>query len=517
MAEELIGFECMQKEKEHALVVLGWRNDPITLQVSLNFTTPRTFEEFYPDFLASYFTLTDLPSAFALWEGKRIAALRFEAAEHPKDFRRRCAEVSLNVAPEWRSKGFGTAILTQVGKWAKSNGYDALLAKIKKSNTVSIHAFEKAGFTFVKQYFLGPKDNEMIYEYILELNTLQKEKVFVIAEAGSNWRAGSHEEDLKRAYALIEAAKEAAADAIKFQVFRRETIYVKNAGAADYLTESGIRDDVFDLFKGIELPYEMIPLLAKRCQELKIQFLASTFSPKDFAIVDPYVTMHKIASYEISYEELIKCAADSKKPLLLSTGASTVQDIDWAVKTFRHFGGQELILMQCTASYPALPASMHLRTLKWLKRRYQVRAGLSDHSLDPFSAPLAAVALGAQFIEKHFTLSRSLPGPDHSFAIEPQELKRMVACIREVEVMLGSSLKKVHKEEEELYSFSRRGIQALQDIHAGEKLIEGKNIAVLRPGKQMRGVHPKHLKEVEGKIAKRFIALGKGIQFKDLE
>jgi N-acetylneuraminate synthase len=245
--------------------------------------------------------------------------------------------------------------------------------------------------------------------------------------------------------------------------------------------------------------------------------MSSVFSPRDFALIDPLVSRHKIASYEINYQELITLVAHSKKPLILSTGASCVTDIDWAVSLFQEEGGGDLTLLQCTAKYPAHPAIMNLEVIPWLKARYEVKSGLSDHSLDPLQAPLAAVALGATCIEKHFTLSRKLLGPDHGFALEPQELKSMITSIRAVEKMKGSPYKNILESEKELYLFCRRGIQALHDIRPGEILEINKNIAVLRPGKRSVGLHPKYLSQVNGKKALSLIKKGEGIQFLHLE
>lgn len=509
----MISFELMQTEISDAVTVMEWRNDPITLKNSLTYRTPKTIEQFYPEFLLSYFSLADLPSVFAVKGGERIAAIRFDSAENPKNLFRKCAEISINVAPKWRSKGLGAEILKQIKKWALQQGYDALLAKIKKGNAPSISVFSKAGFEFIKEMHLEiDNKKEPLLIFLTELTPLKEEKIFIIAEAGSNWRVGNFEQDLERSYALIEAAKEASADAVKFQLFRSETVYVKNAGMSDYLREGGIRKEIGELFKEMEMPYEMIPLLAKRCSEVGIQFLVSTFSVQDFDQIDPFVSMHKIASYEISHLHLLERAAKSGKPLLLSTGASTVSDIDWAVKTFKKYSGKDLTLLQATAKYPATAHGMHLNTIPWLKKRYGVRVGLSDHSLDPLTAPLAAVALGAKVIEKHFTLSKQLHGPDHAFALEPIELKKMVKGIREVQKMLGSAFKKVYEEERELYDFARRRVQALKDIQTGEILEEGKNIAILRPGKRLPGLHPKYLEAMEGKPAKNFIAAGDGIK-----
>ena len=158
---------------------------------------------------------------------------------------------------------------------------------------------------------------------------------------------------------------------------------------------------------------------------------------------------------------------------MLSTGASTLDDVRWAVETFRAGGGGDLALMQCTAKYPAPPESLNLKAIPLLAETFGVPVGLSDHSRDPLLAPLAAVALGARVIEKHFTLHNRLPGPDHAFAVTAEELKAMVGAIRQVETMLGHGDKTVLPAEEELAGYARRGIQAVRDIAAGERLREG--------------------------------------------
>jgi sialic acid synthase SpsE len=259
----------------------------------------------------------------------------------------------------------------------------------------------------------------------------------------------------------------------------------------------------------------MIPQLAAYCQAQGVQFLSSVFSSEDFAALDPFVTLHKIASYEIGHIHLLNLAAKSGKPLLLSTGAATEEEIAWAVHTFLERGGQNLTLLQCTACYPAEAKSLHLRTIPWLQMRFQTPVGLSDHSRQPLYAPVAAVALGATVIEKHFTLDNKLSGPDHAFAIVPSELKEMVQAIRHVEEMLGNEVKGIDVSEQELRSFAKRGIQAIAPIKRGAIFKEGVNIAILRPGVQILGVHPKYLPEIEGKKAHRAIALGEGVQLGD--
>lgn len=342
-------------------------------------------------------------------------------------------------------------------------------------------------------------------------------KTYIIAEAGSNWRMGTPQRDLSMAKALIDVAVEAGADAVKFQTYRPETVYVKTAGTSDYLSEAGIKEDILDIFRDLSMPYDMVPKLADYCRDRNIHFMSSPFSPDDFAAVDPYVELHKVASYEISHIRLIELAARSGKPLVMSTGASNEEDIAWAVDHFRACGGSEIAVMQCTASYPAPLDSMNLRVIPWIKERFGVVAGLSDHSRSPTIAPVAAVALGARVIEKHYTLDNRLPGPDHSFALLPDELKALIEEVRKVEQVLGTGTKEVLPAEGELASYARRGLQAVREIAPGEVLKEDGNFAILRPGKQSLGVHPRYIDQVEGRKAKRAFSVGEGIALDDCE
>jgi len=343
-------------------------------------------------------------------------------------------------------------------------------------------------------------------------NPLSSNRVYIIAEAGSNWRQGTPQRDLAMAKELIDAAVEAEADAIKFQTFRAETVYSARAGMVGYLRDSCPQEDIHSIFRDLAMPYEMIPELAAYCQKKGIQFLSSPFSNKDFEAVDPYVSMHKIASYEISHLRLIELAAASGKPVLLSTGASVEDDIAWAVDHFYGCGGTQLVLMQCTLNYPTPPNEVNLRVLTWLKARFGCVVGLSDHTRDPRVAPVAATALGARVIEKHFTLHNRLPGPDHNWVITAEELKELVRLVRTAEQMVGTSHKCVTPSEQEMFDFGRRRVQAVRDIRAGEPFREGENVDILRPGNQKKGVHPRYLTVLAGQKAKRDIALGEGVQ-----
>lgn len=200
-----------------------------------------------------------------------------------------------------------------------------------------------------------------------------------------------------------------------------------------------------------------------------------------------------------------------KKPIILSTGADNLNTIKKSLESLKKSGNPQVYLMQCTASYPAPLNHLNLKVIPTLKSIFKIPVGLSDHSRDQIVGPLGAVALGANLIEKHFTLDNNLPGPDHKFAQKPSELKIMVKKIREMEMALGSSEKKVSSAEKELLNFAKHGIQAIHDIKKGDVFSE-KNIAVLRPGKQQKGISSEHWGTILGKKSKYSFKKGQGIK-----
>jgi N-acetylneuraminate synthase len=338
-----------------------------------------------------------------------------------------------------------------------------------------------------------------------------EDPVFVIGEAGSNWRMGSPPRDLKMARALIDVAAEAGCDAVKFQTYRAETVYAPGAGSSDYLTSSGNPEDIHAIFRDLAMPYEMVGELAAYAREKQIAFMSSPFSVRDAEAVDPFVEVHKIASYEVNHRRLLEFVARTGKAVVISTGAAELPEIEQALALLRGSGAGPLCVMQCTAQYPAGLEALHLHVLPTLAARFGVAVGLSDHSLDPITGPVGAVALGARCIEKHYTLSKQLPGPDHQFALEPGELRQMVDAIRGMERALGSATKEVRGNERELRGYAVRALQALRPIRAGEPLVEGENFDILRPGRNRAGMNPMRIDELAGKRATRDIPAGDGI------
>jgi N,N'-diacetyllegionaminate synthase len=319
------------------------------------------------------------------------------------------------------------------------------------------------------------------------------EPCFVVAEAGAN-----HNRDLGMGKELIDVAAEAGADAVKFQTYSAETLYSKTTPKFTYLEKTTTKD-TWQLIKDIELPREWQADLQAWAHKRGIMFFSSPF---DYRAVDELdalgVPAFKIASFEIVDLPLIGYAAAKGRPMILSTGLATYEDIHDAVDACRRAGNNDLVLLQCASLYPAPPARINLRAMETMRRAFGVPVGLSDHTTGIHVAG-AAVAMGACTVEKHFTLSRTLPGPDHPFAIEPGELKAMMRQIRDVEAALGDGQKAgPAPEEQEMHQKARRSLIAARTISKGTR-IEREMIAIKRPG---FGIQPKLIDLVVGRVAR---------------
>ena len=318
------------------------------------------------------------------------------------------------------------------------------------------------------------------------------EPCFIIAEAGSN-----HNGSIEQAKKLIDVAAEAGADAVKFQIFKAEDLYSKYTPEFSYLKEQS----VYELIKNIETPREWIKELAGYCKEKGIIFLASVFDFEAVDLLDKYVPAFKIASFEITDLELLKYAAEKGKPMIISTGMANLGEVEDAINTIKSVGNEDIILLHCNSLYPTPVEVVNLRAMETMRTAFKVPVGFSDHTLG-IHIPIAAVAMDACVIEKHFTLDRTLPGPDHFFAIEPDELKEMVNCIRDVEKARGSGIKKKSElESEEMYIKARRSIHAKVDILKGTKITRDMLI-IKRPG---YGIKPKFIDIVIGRDVKKDI------------
>jgi sialic acid synthase SpsE len=315
---------------------------------------------------------------------------------------------------------------------------------------------------------------------------------FVIAEAGAN-----HNRDLVMAKELIAVAAEAKADAVKFQTYSAETLYSKKTPRFTYL--EGLTDQsTWDLIKGIELPREWQAGLAEEARKRGILFMSTPFDHRAVDELDALaVPAFKIASFEIVDLPLVRHAASKGKPMIISTGLADYEDIADALATCAAVGNHQVVLLQCASLYPAPPERMNLRAMATLRQAFGTPVGLSDHSWG-IHLPVAARALGACVIEKHYTMSRTLKGPDHPFAIEPGELAEMVKHIHQTEAALGDGRKLGPAPEEvEMHQKARRSLVAACAIPMGAR-IEARMVTVKRPG---FGIKPKHLPQVIGRLA----------------
>lgn len=300
-------------------------------------------------------------------------------------------------------------------------------------------------------------------------------RVTIIAEAGVN-----HNGDVARAKEMVWAAKEAGADLVKFQAFTTETIVSTQAPTAAYqATNTGIKSQ-FELIKALELSRKDFAALAAECRKAGIAFLATPF---DWTMTEELVGLGmpalKVASGEITNTPALVHFATYKLPIWLSTGMATLDEVATALATLKGAGSGPVTILQCTTQYPAPPEAMNLRAMVTMQQRFGCPVGLSDHSLGDH-ATIAAVALGATLIEKHFTLDRNLPGPDHLASLEPETFREMVARVREVEVMLGDGVKQPVAIEIETARLVRRSWHTRRALPKGRTLGEG-DVVLMRP------------------------------------
>jgi pseudaminic acid synthase len=325
------------------------------------------------------------------------------------------------------------------------------------------------------------------------------QSVFIVAEMSAN-----HNQSFDEAVRILHAAKDCGADAIKLQTYTADTMTIDSD--KDYFRIKGTiwkGQRLYDLYGKAYTPWEWQPKLKKIADELGIIFFSTPFdrTSVDF-LEDMDVPAYKIASFELVDIPLIEYVAGKGKPIIMSTGMATVSEIEEAVAAARNAGAREIALLKCTSGYPSQPEEMNLRTIPHLSKTFGVPVGLSDHTLG-MTVPVVALALGACIVEKHFTISRSVPGPDAAFSLEPQEFKEMVRGIRIAEKTLGSVRYGITPEEEKSKVF-RRSLFVVKDISVGERLTAD-NVRSIRPG---YGLPPKFLKIILGKTARRDIKRG---------
>lgn len=340
---------------------------------------------------------------------------------------------------------------------------------------------------------------------------LNKNRVFIIAEAGVN-----HNGSMDMAKKLIDAAVVARVDAVKFQTFIAENVISKYAEKADYQKAStGHNESQLDMVKKLQLSFNDFIELKKYCESKSIMFLSTPF---DMESVDFLSTLKmglwKIPSGEITNMPYLKKIASYNEEVIFSTGMSTLGDIENALALLIEAGTskENITILHCNTEYPTPMYDVNLNAMLTIKNAFDVNVGYSDHTLG-IEIPIAAVALGAKVIEKHFTLDKSLPGPDHKASLEPIELKAMVDSIRNIELALGGGIKLPSSSEKKNMSIARKSIHLAKKVNKGT-VLSIEDLTVKRPG---NGISPMFLNEIIGCVTKNDLEEDSILHFKDIE
>ena len=319
----------------------------------------------------------------------------------------------------------------------------------------------------------------------------------IIAEAGVN-----HNGSIESAKKLIDVAADAGADFVKFQTFKAETLVTEKAGKANYQIELTEKDESqFEMIKKLELDRKAHNELIDYCKTKDIQFLSTAFDHDSIDLLTELdIPLYKIPSGEITNLPYLRHMGCMGKPIIMSTGMANLNEVRMAMEVLLKAGlnKNDLYILHCNTEYPTPMNDVNLRAMQTIRDELNVKVGYSDHTLG-IEIPIAAVALGATVIEKHFTLDRNLPGPDHSASLEPDELKKMVQAIRNIEVALGDGIKKPSASESKNIPIARKSIVAARTIKKGE-VFTSENLAVKRPG---NGVSPMMWDDYIGKIANK--------------
>jgi len=331
------------------------------------------------------------------------------------------------------------------------------------------------------------------------------ESCFVVAEAGIN-----HNGDIKLAKRLVDVAVDARADAVKFQTFKTEKFISKNIVIPKHIKSA---ESFFETIRKLELSEKDHYELSGYCKQKGIIFMSTPLDNSCVDLLDTIgVPVFKIASCDLNNLPLVKYIAKKRKPIILSTGMGTMEEIKEAVEAIESNGNNNLILLHCVSAYPPKVEEINLKAMETLRNVFKLPVGYSDHTIG-INISLAAVALGAKVIEKHFTLDKKMDGPDHAASANPKELKNLISGIREIEKSLGTGVKTPSESEIEMKKSFRRSIVADIDIKVGD-LITPEMLSIKRPG---TGLSPKYFNSIIGKKAKRNIDKDELIKIEDFD
>lgn len=334
-------------------------------------------------------------------------------------------------------------------------------------------------------------------------------RTFIIAELSAN-----HNHNLQTAIDSIKAAASIGVDAVKIQTYTADTITL-NCRKDDFILKGGLWDgeSLYELYQKAYTPWEWHEELFKVAREEGVVMFSTPFDNTAVDLLESLDNpIYKIASFEIMDTELIRYAASKGKPMIMSTGVATEQEIEEAVSACREVGNDDITLLKCTSEYPARISDANLAMIPDMKQRFGVKVGLSDHSMGSL-VPTVAVALGAEVVEKHFILDRSIGGPDAAFSMNKEEFRQLVKDIRDTESSLGKVDYSLTPTKEKSRLAAGRSLYVAKNIKAGEKITRD-NIRCVRPG---CGLHPRHFNEILGKHALRNLEFGSKLSLEDIE
>lgn len=324
----------------------------------------------------------------------------------------------------------------------------------------------------------------------------ENKPAFIIAEAGVN-----HNGNIKLAQKMVDAAKMAGADAVKFQTFKTEKLITHDAPKAKYQKAADSSGSQYAMLKKLEFSESDFKMLFGYCRKKKIIFLSTPFDRESAELLnDLGVPAFKVSSGDLTDIPLLQKVAGFKKPIILSTGMSTLKEVKKAVRKIYLIGNNKLILLHCTSNYPAKYGDINLMAMETLRKEFNLPVGYSDHT-EGIEVPIAAVAMGACVIEKHFTLDKDLPGPDHKASLEPDEFGKMVKHIKNIEKAVGNGVKKPREYEAEIKKIARKSVVTARDIPKGAT-ITWDMLAIKRPG---TGIEPMSLGRLVGRHVKRAV------------
>ena len=508
----------VNKCDEDAKLIMEWRNDINTLINSFR-NIKYTWDEFINIFNNNYFNKIIHP-LFATLNNEKIAFLGFNDTKDNDTI-----EISINMNPDFREKKLNVTIIQKTIENIKNNykKINKIRALIKYFNKASLQCFKKSNFEFKEKIIIN-YEYIHIYEYNLNKNIIQNPNDFlinnrkiskdyatyIIAELSCN-----HNQNIQNAFKLIDAAAEAGADAVKLQTYTPDTLTINcDKPIFKECLKGSLWEGqtLYQLYSKAYTPWEWTKDLKDYANRKGLDLFSSPFDVTSVDFLESLdMPAYKIASFEITDHILLKRVAQTKKPVIISSGMASLNELNDAIEILRNNGTTQIAMLKCTSAYPACPEDANLNTIKHMMETFNVVGGLSDHTLG-IEVPIASVVLGGRIIEKHFKLVSNSDSEDDAFSLTPDEFQKMVNSIRIVEKSLGS-IKYNCTNKESISKKFRRSLFVVKDIKKGE-LFNENNIKSIRPS---NGLHTKYYNEILGKKANENIEYGTPLNWNLIE